>query len=541
MSLASALPPGLSGYDYRRRQISEEGNDEIRRAGALQSLLINADKQRQVQEANMRTERMRGALASLQADATPDQVLAAVRPFADPDTILKATQASADRRATNESTKQIALQRLAQQASVAQMAHERALAAAQTQQERNAEIARHNRVKETLDAEARAVAGQRLFYDTGLRTPGVQMPQAGPAAAPAGAPQQDVVGFTGSDAEAIQRVRDASRRGLTASMTVDPQMAGTLGGMTEPAPAPAAPTVPPAMPTAPAPRDNLDARDLALRNMTPQPPRDLLQRPGDQAPAVPVAAAPGGLPEMPPEIKAAPPKVQDRWKVEQIRQSNAGSGTLRPETLDFLAQQYLTGDRQAIQGFARSATARIAIQNAIVDKAAQMGMSPQETAARIAEFQGTVAASRSVGQRAANISLAANEAQQMLAIVKEQSDKFPRQNFIPWNYALRAYETGTGSPEIAAFGASVNALVNVYARAINPTGQPTVSDKEHARAVLNTIQSPEQVDAVLGIIRRELEIAKKAPSAVRSDLRSSVTGGGNVPPPPSGFTIDKPR
>ena len=538
--MALADIPGYGAYVQRRAMNEAAPGVELKQVGALQSLLMNAEKAKQVREANVRAESMRGALAGLQEDATPDQVLAAVRPYADADTILKATQSSADRRATNENTKQIALQRLAQQASVAQMAHERALAAAQTQQERNAEIARHNRVKEALDAEARAVAGQRLFYDTGLRTPGVQVPQEGPPAAPQGMPQQDVVGFAGTDAEAIQRVRDASKRGLMASMTVDPQMAETLGGMTQPAPA-AAPQVAPAVPSVPAPRDNLDARDLALRNMTPQPPRDLLQRPGDQAPAVPVAAAPGGLPEMPPEIKAAPPKVQDRWKVEQIRQSNAGSGTLRPETLDFLAQQYLTGDRQAIQGFARSATARIAIQNAIVDKAAQMGMSPQETAARIAEFQGTVAASRSVGQRAANISLAANEAQQMLAIVKEQSDKFPRQNFIPWNYALRAYETGTGSPEIAAFGASVNALVNVYARAINPTGQPTVSDKEHARAVLNTIQSPEQVDAVLGIIRRELEIAKKAPSAVRSDLRSSVTGGGNVPPPPSGFTIDKTR
>jgi hypothetical protein len=143
----------------------------------------------------------------------------------------------------------------------------------------------------------------------------------------------------------------------------------------------------------------------------------------------------------------------------------------------------------------------------------------------MAEFSGIVAGSRTVGQRAANISLAATEAHEMLDIVKETSDSFERTNFVPWNMALRAYESGTGTPEIAAFGASVNALVNVYARAINPTGVPTVSDKDHARAVLNTVQSPQQVDAVLGIIRRELEIAMKAPKQVQEATRQGIVGG----------------
>lgn len=247
------------------------------------------------------------------------------------------------------------------------------------------------------------------------------------------------------------------------------------------------------------------------------------------APPSPVSAPPAAPSlQMPPEIAAAPKKVQDQWKLKQT--GIAGGGTLNPQTLQFVAQQYLAGDRQAIQGFARNATTRIALQNAIVDEAVTRGMSPSQVAAQIAEFAGTMAGSRTVGQRAANISLAATEAHEMLDIVKETSDKFGRVNFVPWNMALRAYESGTGSPEIAAFGASVNALVNVYARAINPTGVPTVSDKEHARAVLNTVQSPAQVDAVLGIIKRELEIAQKAPSQVTAGMRKRVTGKGQTAP-----------
>jgi hypothetical protein len=233
------------------------------------------------------------------------------------------------------------------------------------------------------------------------------------------------------------------------------------------------------------------------------------------------APAPAGKPLVPGMTATDNTSARGRAKA-----SIAGAGTFMPQAIEFTAKQYLAGDRQAVQGFARSATARIALQNAIVDEAAKQGMSPEQTAAKIAEFAGTVSGSRTVGQRAANISLAATEAQEMIGIVKETSDKFGRTNFVPFNIAIKAYESGTGEPEIAAFGASLNALVNVYARAINPTGVPTVSDKEHARAVLNAVQSPAQVDAVLGIIRRELEIAKKAPQTVRESIREGVVGKG---------------
>jgi len=235
------------------------------------------------------------------------------------------------------------------------------------------------------------------------------------------------------------------------------------------------------------------------------------------------------------------PKDKAKWLQGQLKPGIAGAGTFTPQALEFTAKQYLAGDRQAAQGFARSATARVALQNAIVDEAAKQGLTPAQTASKMAEFAGIMAGSRTVGQRSANISLAANEAQQMIGIVKETSDKFQRTNFVPWNEALKAYESGTGSPEIAEFGASVNALVNVYARAINPTGQPTVSDKEHARAVINTVQSPAQVNAVLGIIGRELDIARKAPKDVREALRSEITGEGAAPAAAGGWDAAKER
>lgn len=316
--------------------------------------------------------------------------------------------------------------------------------------------------------------------------------------------------------EAVRNASGAGRAGMTVQTerVIPPAEGATMGTVPQATVAPVAAPVPTPQPADAA---NLDVRDLLARRGDVGAPAPIPA----PAPATPVT---GGLPPMPPEIARAPRKTQDAWKLQQTRQSIAGGGVLAPDTLEFVAKQYLKGDRQAVQGFARNATARIALQNAIVDEAKKQGMSPEATAAKMAEFAGTIAGSRTVGQRAANISLAATEAEEMIGIVKQTSDNFARTQFVPWNMALRAYESGTGTPEIAAFGAAVNALVNVYARAINPTGQPTVSDKQHARAVLNTVQSPEQVDAVLGIIGRELAIAKRAPGTVREATRQAITG-----------------
>lgn len=223
--------------------------------------------------------------------------------------------------------------------------------------------------------------------------------------------------------------------------------------------------------------------------------------------------------------------------------SAAGAGALSPEALKLVAKQFLAGDRQAIQGFARSAPARIAIQNAITEEATAQGLSGPAIAAKMAEFAGIVAGSRAVGTRGAQIELASNEASQMMDVVRQQSAKFGRTNFIPFNRALASFEGNTGQPEVKALGAAINSLVNVYARAINPSGVATDSDKNHARAILATADSPEQVDAVLSVMQQEMQAARNAPADVRAATRAAVTGvarpaaDGKAPPPPSGFKV----
>lgn len=206
------------------------------------------------------------------------------------------------------------------------------------------------------------------------------------------------------------------------------------------------------------------------------------------------------------------------------RTSAAGSADFTPEALNMTAKQYLAGDRQAVQGYARNATARIALQNEIVAEARRQNMGGADIAAKMADFAGITAGSRTVGTRAAQIELASSEALKMMDIVEKQSAKFDRSNFVPWNMALKAYDENTGKPEVRAYGAAINSLVNVYARAINPSGVATVSDKEHARDILRVVDSPDQVGAVLAVLKQEMEAARSAPGEVRAATRAAVTG-----------------
>ena len=292
-----------------------------------------------------------------------------------------------------------------------------------------------------------------------------------------------------------------------------------------PQPAPAAP-----QPVAAAP-NNFDARDLRLQNMQ-----------SGATPAQTPAAAPA--PQMPqftgsPREQAA---ARNKWLLDRARPSIAGGGEFTPEALRMTAEQYLTGDRQAIQGYARNAPARIALQNEIQKVAKEKGWSGADVAAQMADFAGIMSGSRTVGTRAAQIELASSEAEKMIDIVLNRSKSFERTNFIPFNVALKSFDTNTGQPEVKAFGAAINSLVNVYARAISPSGVPTVSDKEHAREMLASIDSPAQVNAVMDVMKEEMKAARAAPGEVRAATRRAVTGVASPTEKPSPtFDADKER
>lgn len=215
------------------------------------------------------------------------------------------------------------------------------------------------------------------------------------------------------------------------------------------------------------------------------------------------------------------------------------NAALEPDDLKFMAQQYLAGDRTVLQNLGRGAQGSknlVALRSEVRKQAQASGMSGADVAAAVAEFEGVKSGERALGTRTAQAGMAVNEADQFADIASQASQQVPRSQFVPANKALNAYETNTGDPKIVAFGAATNSLINAYARAVSPSGTPTVSDKEHAREMLNTAQTPEQYQAVITMMKREMAAAQQSPGKVRSEFREAVTRGKPManPPPPSG-------
>lgn len=143
------------------------------------------------------------------------------------------------------------------------------------------------------------------------------------------------------------------------------------------------------------------------------------------------------------------------------------------------------------------------------------------------------AASKALATQSAKILTAVNEAKSMMKIVKTVSDKIDRTKYPTINAIQNAVDKGTGGKEIVQLNAAINALVNAYARAVNPTGVSTVRDKEHAREVINSNYSTGQIDAILDIMNQEMALAQKSPGEASRQLKEQRNA-----PRPAG-TVDK--
>jgi hypothetical protein len=148
-----------------------------------------------------------------------------------------------------------------------------------------------------------------------------------------------------------------------------------------------------------------------------------------------------------------------------------------------------------------------------------------QQAMRNAEFFGTKAGQRTLGTRIANIELAATEFKKIMPVVLQASDAVDRTKYTNLNQLILAYRDRTGDPASVALGGAINTAINVYARAVNPTGASTVSDKDHAREQLQRAWSQGQIKAALAMMQQEIDLALTAPADVIADWRARFQAG----------------
>jgi hypothetical protein len=152
------------------------------------------------------------------------------------------------------------------------------------------------------------------------------------------------------------------------------------------------------------------------------------------------------------------------------------------------------------------------------------GMTGADIAAANAEFMGFGAAQRTAGVKGANVQLAGAEFQGLLPLAEQASRAVSRSKILPFGKVQIMFDEQTNDPALREFAAVNNGIINTYARAISPTGVPTVSDKDHARKILSTAFDQKSYQATLNMLNREIDAAMKSPIHVREAMRNQISG-----------------
>lgn len=227
----------------------------------------------------------------------------------------------------------------------------------------------------------------------------------------------------------------------------------------------------------------------------------------------------------------------DPEQVAAVTKAKATGGTLPDDTADWLAERVIAGDARALTNLGRGAQGAeniIKVQSLAARKAAERGLNPNDILAKVAEQSGLTASQRTFGTQVAKMAINATEAQGAIDLGRAASKAVPRTGWVPINKLIQAYQAGTSDPKLIQFAAANLAIVNTYARAISPSGVPTVHDKEHAEKLLSTATGPEAYTALLDQLNKEIDIAHAAPSKAKEELERIRKGVAHPPPAPAG-------
>lgn len=232
-------------------------------------------------------------------------------------------------------------------------------------------------------------------------------------------------------------------------------------------------------------------------------------------------------------IKGGP---SDPEQLAAVAKAKTTGGVLPDDTADFLADRVLAGDAKALTNLGRGAQGAeniIKVQSLVARKAAERGMNPSDILAKVAEQSGLTAQQRTFGTQVARMAVNSTEAEGAIQQGLEVSKKVGRTRFVPVNKLIQMAEANISDPDLLEFRAANLAIINTYARAISPTGVPTVHDKEEAMKVVSAATSPEAYERVMGRMLKEIEIAHKAPLKAKQEMeniRKSGTQSGAAAP-----------
>lgn len=241
--------------------------------------------------------------------------------------------------------------------------------------------------------------------------------------------------------------------------------------------------------------------------------------------------------------------VQDRITARQGAKDDT-EASLDGDTLGMMAKQYLRGDKSVLQNLGRGAQGSanlVALRKSITAEAKAQGLSGEDIAARMADFQGQTAGLRTANNISARIENAAAEAAELAPLAVAAGREVARSGFLPFGRAQVMFNNQTNDPAMNKFATANIGLATAYANAMARGQKATVHDMEEARQLLTTAKDQRAYEAIVEQMKTEIAAAQRAPKSVRENLRNEVSGKGGhgapaaapaAAPLPAGWSVE---
>jgi len=217
-------------------------------------------------------------------------------------------------------------------------------------------------------------------------------------------------------------------------------------------------------------------------------------------------------------------------QAEQIQK-----GGVSDEQIEDLVDRRMAGDASVEVGLKRgySGPATWArYQAALADRMRAENVTPQDllhiTQRAHAEGLGLSAEARTAGSMTTRVENAVNELTQTIPLALQSSRNLPRGTFVPFNRLYQAWQAGTSDPAYNDFITRNLAVVNAYARAMNPQGIPRIAERaeNHALGILSTATSQQAYEVQLRALWAEAQASKKATAMTQGEIGNPPQVGG---------------
>lgn len=218
---------------------------------------------------------------------------------------------------------------------------------------------------------------------------------------------------------------------------------------------------------------------------------------------------------------------------------NGGMSKLDPQARKDLAKQYAeTGKMPPLGMGAAAAADREAILGEWSSMMHSSGGTVEDQVLKQSALKASQGELNTLQKQRGTVMAFAKTADSNLDLVSKLSDTVSRSGAPMLNkWILAGKRSVAGDPEVAKFDAAVRTAINEYAKVTSSaTGGSVTSDsaRKEVESMLNTAQTPEQVKAVIGLLRQEIGNRQKGYDDQIGQIKSAITGG------PVGQPLDAP-